>query len=115
MAFGWEAEVEHAALRDFDFLLVENLAKGYRFIDALPYVYASMAAGTTESGYKWDTINYSKPQDNPPYYRTCSYGDINVRITRRFAVLNAELSDDTQRRGSTLRKNRICGFFPKEP
>ena len=86
MAFGWEAEVEHAALRDFDFLLVENLAKGYRFIDALPYVYASMAAGTTESGYKWDTINYSKPQDNPPYYRTCSYGDINVRITNTRAI-----------------------------
>lgn len=86
MAFGWEAEVEHAALRDFDFLLVENLAKGYRFIDALPYVYASMAAGTTESGFKWDTINYSKPQDNPPYYRTCSYGDINVRITNTRAI-----------------------------
>lgn len=86
LAFGWEAEVEHAALRDFDFLLVENLAKGYRFIDALPYVYASMAAGNTESEYKWDTINYSKPQDNPPYYRTCSYGDINVRITNTRAI-----------------------------
>ena len=89
LSFGWNTKVEYSPMRDFGYLLTEYLADGKKFADALPYVYADMAAGNTESGFEWDTIDYTQdPDDRPPYYNISMYGNYNISIKKSRNVDN---------------------------